>query len=68
MSKVFFETVTVKKVDEKADIYFSELVGKIENRKRNHQSTNSLEDEIESELNKLYNLSSEEVEILKRGE
>ncbi len=64
LSKVFFETVTVKQVDAKTDLIFEKLVSDIENLKKLGKPTLDLEQEIETRLAEIYSLSTSEIALV----
>lgn len=64
LSKVFFENVTVKTVDEATERTFGHLVEKIQCLKQTGESTTGLEQEVEDRLARLYSLTETEKIIM----
>ncbi len=68
LSKVFFETVTVKEVDDETNNYFESLVEKIYINKLNGVDSSLLEIEIENQLIEIYDLTDYEQFLIKDSE
>ena len=64
LSKVFFETVSIKQVDDNTNNEFCILVDEIQNRKENGIDTIDIETEIESKIASIYGLSDMDKEII----
>jgi len=64
LSKVFFETVSVKQVDDNTNNEFCILVDEIQNRKENGIDTIDIETEIENKIASIYGLSDIDKEII----
>lgn len=67
MSKIFFENVRVIKIDDKKNDFFSDLVDKIVAMKTEGEDYKAYQKLIDSELAKLYSLSTEEKDLLSRS-
>ena len=64
LSKVFFENVTVKTVDEATEMIFGGLVEQIQSLKQTGKPTAKLEAEVEQRLAELYSLTETEQAII----
>jgi hypothetical protein len=64
LSKIFFETVPVKPIDNPTENYFKELTNQIQDLKKVGKDTKNLELEIESQLGILYSLSDDDMDII----
>ena len=64
LSKVFFETVAIKNVDDETNGQFEKIVDSIQTLKKSGGDTSKLEGEIEERLTKLYGLTQSEMEII----
>ena len=60
LSKVFFETITVKPVDQKTNEVFAELVERIQSDKEAKKATSELEQKIQLLLCEIYNVTEDE--------
>lgn len=60
LSKVFFETITIKPVDQKTNGVFAELEERIQSDKEAGKTTSELEEKIQLLLCEIYNLTEEE--------
>ena len=67
LSKIFFENVRVRKINDKKNNFFSDLVDKIVALKIKGEDYSSYQNEIENELADIYSLSKEEQDLLSRS-
>jgi len=68
LSKVFFENVTVKPIDDEMNIRFEGLVDSVRELKNEQRSSIHLELEIENLLAEIYSLSTEEIGLINFSE
>lgn len=64
LSKIFFENVTVKPIDNSQNHYFSNLINEIVDLKINGKDFSYLENEIEKSLSEIYILSTDERNLI----
>jgi hypothetical protein len=64
LSKIFFENVTVKPIDNSQNHYFSNLINEIVDLKINGKDYSYLENEIEESLSEIYILSTDERNLI----
>lgn len=64
LSKIFFDKIPVKKIDNNTELIFLRIVEDIQKNKDKNISTNTLEADIENRLGILYNLTDEEMLII----
>jgi adenine-specific DNA-methyltransferase len=65
LSKVFFETVSVKEIDEESNYNLQKIVDEIQVLKSNGQATLKLETIIENYISNLYGLTEKEIDLIK---
>ncbi len=62
LSKIFFDKIPVKKIIQKQDIFFKNLIAKIQKQQQQGEDTILLEQEVDTHIFNIYNLSKEERE------
>jgi hypothetical protein len=67
LSKIFFENVRVKPIDDLQNNIFSNLVNRIAVLKKRGEDFIALEDEIEKHLSTIYSLSAEDRKLIDNG-
>ena len=67
LSKVFFEKIPVKQVDDQTGQVFSEKVNQIISLKKENQDITILENEINQMVYELYGLTEDEIKIIENG-
>ncbi len=67
LSKVFFEKIPVKQVDDQTGQVFSEKVDQIISLKKENQDVTILENEINQMVYELYGLTEDEIKIIENG-
>lgn len=68
LSKVFFETATVKEISEQDNEVFETLVDNIQQMKKNGENTFVLENEIEQRLAQIYALTDDDILLIASSE
>lgn len=64
LSKVFFDKIPVKKINEEQEKIFENIIAKIQNKKLNGECTTAMEKEVDMYISQIYNLSIEEIGII----
>ena len=68
MSKVFFETIAVKKIDDETNLLFENWLTELVQAKLAGQPTASIQHTINRKLAQIYTLTDIELELINRSE
>jgi len=68
LSKVFFETVAIKDVNEQTNHLFDSWVESLEEKRRSGQFLNHIENEIDLKIAEIYSLNEDELRLINSSE